>query len=418
MSNERTLVIVLGETRAWEKTYENFNENVLRPTGADLCVCIGVKNDYNCDNPYYKNAKYRFVYDEPLNDDWSSAFNYAEFIENGKAENHEEATYDLINDRNPIFSKLSKFYNSTDNIEFLGRYPSMEKILEDPKVVSKNYDEIVYHIPQLTDPAWRYCAYGIKNAEKSNPQEYTLDFGINMYKRRTGYSRPTTESWRRFLKIKSQFLGGIKDDENQHEGSAGILIFLRWFLYKKLVEHDILGKYDRFIITRSDYIWRLEHPSLENLSPDKIWIPNCETYDGVTDRHAVIPRKYMYEYCGLLYAMIGPSADEYYEKMKEQQPFNLEKFILFHLTQCGLADTISYFPYVAFTIRPPNVHSRWGQGFIFHGGLQSFIKYVSEDRCSQEYVNEFVQWMTGSGQCSVQEFYKSGVIPAKVRHYY
>jgi hypothetical protein len=36
--------------------------------------------------------------------------------------------------------------------------------------------------------------------------------------------------WREFLKIKDQFLGGIKDPHNQHPGSAGILIFFRWFL--------------------------------------------------------------------------------------------------------------------------------------------------------------------------------------------
>jgi hypothetical protein len=424
MSEEKTLVIVLAETRAWEKTYDNFETNVLKPTNADLCVCVGVKPDYNYDNPYYKNAKYRFVYDEPKNGDWASAFNYAEFLETAGAGCDDipaptAESYDFVSDRNPVFGKLTNFYSSTENIDFLGRYPSMEKILEDPKVIAKNYDEIVYHIPQLRDPTWRYCAYGIKNAEKSNPEDYILDYGINIYKRRTAYTKPPAESWRRFLQIKSQFMGGIVDPDNHHEGSAAILIFFRWFLYKNLVESGAIDKYDRFIITRSDYIWRLEHPALDVLPADKIWVPNCETYDGITDRHTVIPRAHMRDYCGLLHAMIGPRADEYFELMNKQQPFNLEKFILFHLKMCGLADLVSFFPYVAFTIRPTNVESRWGHGFIFHAGLQAFIKYVSEDRCSQEYVRDYVGWLSENGAGNVQEFYrKSGVIPATIRYYY
>jgi hypothetical protein len=437
---EKTLVIVLAETRAWEKTYENFHQNVLVPLGsesgtpADLCVCIGVKPDYNYDNPYYKNAAYRFVYDEPA--DWADAFNYAEYVERGGKRDDipagaaagaaDEPKYNFIPDRNPVFGRLANFYSSTDNIDFLGRFPSMEKILEDPKVLSKNYEEIVYHIPQLRDPTWRYCAYGIKKAEHSNVENYVMDYGINMYKRRepevSAAAAPPQprESWRRFLQIKSQFMGGISDHANQHEGSAAILIFFRWFLYKNLVETGAINKYDRFIITRSDYIWRLEHPALDVLAADNIWVPNCETYDGITDRHTVIPRAHMRDYCGLLDAMIGSRADEYFENMKQLAPFNLEKFILFHLKMCGLADKVAFFPYVAFTIRPENVQSRWGHGFIYHAGLQSFIKYVSEDRCSQEYVNEFVEWMKRTPtETDVQLFYKTGgVIPAAVRHYY
>lgn len=450
MSSEKTLVIVLAETRAWEKTYENFHANVLSPLGydsidskgertADLCVCIGVKPDYNYDNPFYKNAKYRFTYDEPSNDDWASAFNYAEYLETAPdgVPKEDAPQYDFIRDRNPVFSKLANFYTSTDNIDFLGRYPTMEKILEDKKVLAKNYEEIVYHIPQLSDPTWRYCAYGVKRAEKENPEEYVLDYGINTYKLRTPYTKPPVESWRRYLKIKNQFMGGIVDAENQHHGSAAILIFFRWFLWRKLVESGAADKYDRFVITRSDYIWRLEHPALENLPADKIWVPNCETYNGITDRHTVVPRALMRDYCGILSAMLKvgfvadgdgaiPKEADYYEKMSAIGNFNLEKLILFHLEQCGLADSVAFFPYVMFTIRPLDVQSRWGTGFVFHEGLQSYIKYISEDRCSQEYVGEYVKWLsapsTSGGRNygkSVQDFYKeSGVIPAPVRYYY
>jgi hypothetical protein len=61
---QKTLVIILSETRAHELTFSNFKKNVIDELNADLCLCIGVKSDYDYENPFYKLAKYRFLYDE------------------------------------------------------------------------------------------------------------------------------------------------------------------------------------------------------------------------------------------------------------------------------------------------------------------------------------------------------------------
>ena len=61
MSN--TLVIILSETRAHELTFTNFKKNVIDELNADLCLCIGFNSNYNYDNPFYKLAKYKFLYD-------------------------------------------------------------------------------------------------------------------------------------------------------------------------------------------------------------------------------------------------------------------------------------------------------------------------------------------------------------------
>ena len=71
----KTLVIILSETRASELTFDSFKKNVLDELNADLCLCIGVKPDYDYNNPFYQTAKYKFVYDEP--DDYGDAFEYA-----------------------------------------------------------------------------------------------------------------------------------------------------------------------------------------------------------------------------------------------------------------------------------------------------------------------------------------------------
>ena len=61
----KTLVILLSETRAHELTFNNFKQNVIDELNADLCLCIGIKNDYDYNNPYFNLAKYKFLYDEP-----------------------------------------------------------------------------------------------------------------------------------------------------------------------------------------------------------------------------------------------------------------------------------------------------------------------------------------------------------------
>jgi hypothetical protein len=61
---QKTLVVILSQTRAHELTFDSFKQNVIDELDADLCVCIGVKNDYDYGNPYYTLAKYRFLYNE------------------------------------------------------------------------------------------------------------------------------------------------------------------------------------------------------------------------------------------------------------------------------------------------------------------------------------------------------------------
>src|SRR5205807_8981737 len=73
----KTLVIIFGETRGHELTYENIEKNLINAVGADtdLALCIGVHENYNYGNPFYRNAKYKFTYPEPF--DSGTAFDFA-----------------------------------------------------------------------------------------------------------------------------------------------------------------------------------------------------------------------------------------------------------------------------------------------------------------------------------------------------
>lgn len=267
---EKTIVIILSETRAHELTFDNIKTHLLDPLQADLCICIGVRPDYDTSNPFYVNAKYKFLYPEP--DDYASAFDEA----------------------------------------------------------------------------------------------YTKSGADGL-------------PWREFLKIKDQFLGGIKDPMDQHPGSAAILLFFRWFLRKNL---DAIWHYDRFIITRSDFIYQVPHAPIKYLDPKYIWIPDCEGYRGYTDRHAVLSKENIHMYLDILDSLFSRS-HEYYEEMKLKDDWNLERLIKFHLDKNG--GIVKEFPYVMYTVRPENGTTRWSPGEYSsqHG---YYIKYQTEYEKSSYYL--------------------------------
>ena len=109
----KTLVIILSETRASELTFDNFKQNVIDELEADLCVCIGVKANYDYNNPFYQLAKYKFLYDEP--DDYGDAFEYAYNILS-----QNKPKYECLHDVNGMWGKLQTPKQSTDDITYYG----------------------------------------------------------------------------------------------------------------------------------------------------------------------------------------------------------------------------------------------------------------------------------------------------------
>ena len=63
----KTLVVILSETRASELTFDSFKKNVIDELNADLCLCIGVKSDYDYNNSFYNLAKYKKISETYLN---------------------------------------------------------------------------------------------------------------------------------------------------------------------------------------------------------------------------------------------------------------------------------------------------------------------------------------------------------------
>ena len=307
----KTLVIILAETRAHELTFDSFKKNVYDELNADLCVCIGVKSDYDYENPFYKLAKYKFLYEEQH--DFGEAFDRA-------------------------YDEISKTRSECEKID---------------------YSHSIFDI--------------------NNNEIYEPDVTI--------YKKPL--HWREFLKIKDQFMGGIKDNYHEHQGSASILIFFRWFLLKNLIESDVINQYDRFVITRSDYLYKLPHPSLSLMDKNNIWIPNNEYYGGITDRHVILSKSNIENYLNILNNMVLKS-NQYFMNMNicNRNDWNLERLIAFHLNQNNVLHSVREFPFIMYSVRNINGTTRWTEG-NFSEELGYFIKYGNEYNSANLYKNDF-----------------------------
>lgn len=181
--------------------------------------------------------------------------------------------------------------------------------------------------------------------------------------------------WRQLLQIKDQWLGGVEDPE-AHPGSGAILLFFRWFLKQQLIESGVMMLYDRYVVTRSDFMHEIPHVPLRLLAPDRIWIPDSQNYGGYTDRHVVASR------CDILKVLsvcddILAKPRSLYERMCDQRRWNLEKYLKFSFERMGIASRIRRFPYTMYAVRARGGHTRWQKG-SYDEALGCYIKYPSE----------------------------------------
>jgi hypothetical protein len=123
----------------------------------------------------------------------------------------------------------------------------------------------------------------------------------------------------------------------------------------------------------------------------------------VTDRHVVLPKKWVASYLDILSQMVH-RGKAYYQEMSRYVPLNLEKVIQFHLMQHGLFPYVRFFPYVMYTVRPIGGSSRWAQGFYSekHG---YFIKYPGEYQSAEMHRKKFKK-----ERCDIDTFYRNRIL--------
>ena len=189
--------------------------------------------------------------------------------------------------------------------------------------------------------------------------------------------------WRSMLRIKGIWQGGIASPDGQPSVSS-ILPFCRWLLLNGLQTDDVLNRYDRFVITRSDFIWLCPHPPLSVLGRNAIWVPDGEYWGGLPDRHLVASRDDVVN-CLNIIEDILLHPDQLYEEMKHWQKWNNEQFLAHHLQRKGLYQKVKVFPYVMYTARSLLDDSpAWVRG-RYEPAVGHVIKYDSEFRNASAY---------------------------------
>jgi hypothetical protein len=168
----------------------------------------------------------------------------------------------------------------------------------------------------FTNPFWQFSKYRCATPEFF---DWGDAFDEAQMSELNNISNTKPPNWRMLLDIKDQWLGGVKGP-SQHPGSAGILIYYRWCLLNYLQSEGLLDKYDRFIITRSDFVWKTLHPPISHLNPENIWIPDGEGYGGLTDRHVILSKKNVVEYLNIIHSVITEPDTLFLEMQSKNNP--------------------------------------------------------------------------------------------------
>jgi hypothetical protein len=201
-------------------------------------------------------------------------------------------------------------------------------------------------------------------------------------------------NWRQLLEIQEHWLGEIKEGNIQLFQNA-ILLFSRWFLKEQIISNNILEKYDRYIITRSDFIHEIPHIPMEFLDSKFIWLPDGEDYGGLTDRHIVVHRNDIINVLSIADPIIT-NPDQLYQQMSNRQDWNLEKYVKFAFNNLGLLSRVKRFPYTMYTVRQEDTPTTWSQG-TFNERLGYRIKYDREYRSSfwaSKVIRQVQDWNT------------------------
>jgi len=192
-------------------------------------------------------------------------------------------------------------------------------------------------------------------------------------------------NWRSMLRLKGDWAGKIQSPGLPRATASSLQPFCRWLLLRGLQRDGVLDRYDRFVISRSDFVWLCPHPPLSILDPCAIWVPDGEHWGGLNDRHLVVSRADVVNCLnGIEDILLEP--DQLYEEMvKRQLDWNNEGFLAHHLRRKGLLDKTKVFPYVMYLARSVRDDSpTWSRG-RYEPAVGHFVKYDTEFRAASAF---------------------------------
>jgi hypothetical protein len=194
--------------------------------------------------------------------------------------------------------------------------------------------------------------------------------------------------WRPLLRLSGPWAGRIRSTPATppRTGASAILPFCRWLLLRGLQRDGVLDRYDRFVISRSDFVWLCPHPPLSILDREAVWVPDGQHWGGINDRHMVVSRADVESCLNGLEDMVLES-DRLYEEMKDQEEWNEERFLAHHLRRKHLLDRVRVFPYTMYTARSRHDDSPTYSSGRFEPTVGHYIKYELEFRMARAFAS-------------------------------
>ena len=238
--------------------------------------------------------------------------------------------------------------------------------------IDENYD--------YANPFWQHAKY---RWTAPDFKDYGEAFDLAQYWLCQKYNVAAPD-WRSMLRLKGIWQGRIQSPDPQPSATS-ILLFCRWLLLHGLQQDDVLDRYDRFVITRSDFVWLCPHPPLSILDRGAIWIPDGEHYGGFNDRHVVVSRADVVNCLNIIEDVLLQPI-QLYEEMNHQPTWNIEQFLANHLRRKGLLEKVKLFPYVMYLARHVRDDSlTWSPG-SYEPAVGHYVKYDTEFRAASAYL--------------------------------
>jgi len=185
-------------------------------------------------------------------------------------------------------------------------------------------------------------------------------------------------SWREFGKAPSNLLTGTFP--NQSAG-PGMIFAYRWETLSRLITNEILEEYEWFVITRSDFLWEIEHPNISLLQKDKIYQMDGEKHGGISDRHIIFHRDNSSKVFSFAHPIFSADVSIKHKFVKsfsgKKSHLNFEKYLLFMARETGLESQLTLIPYLGYLIRHEGTDTNWSSG-VFDPDRNYYIKYPRE----------------------------------------
>ena len=203
------------------------------------------------------------------------------------------------------------------------------------------------------------------------------------------------------------WLGGVRHNEETMPGSGGIIFTARWYLLRYIENEKLFEKYDRLIVTRSDFLHTVVHPNVTLFDSNYIWVPDGEGYGGITDRHVILS-KYNYQAYLNGFSNIVLRPDDFFYKMINYS-WNCERFLKLNVLE--QRRNVKFYPYHMYTVRQSNDETTWAKG-AFHTDHGHYIKYDHEYSATidiEKYINKQSDWNVIINQTTAMNCFNSYV---------